>query len=421
MIPLPKSAAPTSALAGHLAQTRGRTLALAAPLSPEDACVQSMPDASPAKWHLAHTSWFFERFILADRVLGYRPYRAEFDYLFNSYYFTVGQMHQRPRRGLITRPSLAEVLSYRAHVDEAVQGLLEREHGDAGLEALVTLGIHHEQQHQELLLTDIKHLFFQNPLLPAYGDLPPSGARASAPPLRWVRGEEGLVMVGHDGPGFAFDNETPRHQALLGAHSLASRLVTNAEFREFIEDGGYTNTALWLSDGWSTVVNEGWCRPLYWQDDLDREFTLGGVRDIDPAAPVTHLSYYEADAFARWAGCRLPTEFEWEALAAREPVTGNFAVAGAVHPRPAQGDAPVMQLYGDAWEWTASPYAPYPGFRPLAGALGEYNGKFMCSQMVLRGGSCATPAGHVRPTYRNFFYPGQRWQFNGIRLAKDGA
>jgi ergothioneine biosynthesis protein EgtB len=420
MIPLPRSESPVSALAAGLAETRARTVALAAPLSPEDACVQSMPDASPAKWHLAHTSWFFERFILADRVRDYRPFCEGFDYLFNSYYFTVGQMHQRPRRGLITRPSLAEVLSYRAHVDEALQALLERDRGDDELEMLVTLGTHHEQQHQELLLTDIKHLFSQNPLSPAYGELP---ARAHVPmlPLRWIPGDEGLFTVGHDGSGFAFDNETPRHQVLLGAHSLASRLVTNAEFREFIEDGGYANTALWLSDGWSTVIAEGWRKPMYWQDDLDREFTLAGLRDIDPAAPVTHLSYYEADAFARWAGCRLPTEFEWEAMAVRGPVEGNFATGGAVHPRPAQGDGPGLQFFGDAWEWTASPYAPYPGFKPLGGSLGEYNGKFMCSQMVLRGGSCATPAGHVRPSYRNFFYPGQRWQFSGIRLAKDGA
>jgi ergothioneine biosynthesis protein EgtB len=420
MIPLPRSESPVSALAAGLAKTRARTVALAAPLSPEDACVQSMPDASPAKWHLAHTSWFFERFILADRVRDYRPFCEGYDYLFNSYYFTVGQMHQRPRRGLITRPSLAEVLSYRAHVDEALQVLLAREDGDTDLETLVTLGIHHEQQHQELLLTDIKHLFFQNPLLPAYGELP-SQAKAPMLPLRWVPGEEGLFSVGHDGSGFAFDNETPRHQVVLGGHSLASRLVTNAEFREFIEDEGYANTALWLSDGWSTVVTEGWRKPMYWHDDFDREFTLAGLGEIDPAAPVTHLSYYEADAFARWAGCRLPTEFEWEAMAARFPVEGNFATGGAVHPRPAEGDGPVLQLFGDAWEWTASPYAPYPGFKPLAGSLGEYNGKFMCSQMVLRGGSCATPAGHVRASYRNFFYPGQRWQFNGIRMAKDGT
>ena len=403
-----------------LARVRERTLALAAPLSPEDACVQSMPDASPAKWHLAHTSWFLERFILATHVPGYRAFHERYDYLYNSYYFTVGQMHQRPRRGLITRPSLREILAYRAHVDEALAQLLEGAGGSAELDFLVTLGMNHEQQHQELLLTDIKHLFAQNPLLPAYAELP-AGAGAAARPMRWLSGTPGITEVGHAGPEFAYDNETPRHRELLREHALASRLVTNAEFREFIEDGGYTDSSLWLSDGWSTVVAEGWNRPLYWQEDLEQEFTLGGLQPIQPAAPVVHVSYFEADAFARWAGYRLPTEFEWEAAATRVPIGGNFADSGALHPRPAAEGAGLEQAWGDAWEWTASPYAPYPGFRPLAGSLGEYNGKFMCSQMVLRGGSCATPAGHVRPSYRNFFYPGQRWQFSGIRLARDGT
>ena len=399
---------------------RARTSALAAPLSAEDACVQSMPDASPAKWHLAHTSWFFERFVLSARLPGYKAFHERFEYLFNSYYFTVGQMHLRPRRGLITRPSLAEVLAYRAHVDAAIIALLEREPDDPELEFLVTLGMHHEQQHQELMLTDIKHLFAQNPLLPAYVERPVPVAEVAAP-LRWIRGVSSPVEIGHDGEGFAFDNETPRHRVLLAEHSLASRLVTNAEYREFIDDGGYSEPALWLSDGWSTVVAEGWRRPLYWQDDLAQEFTLAGLVPIQPDAPVTHLSYYEADAFARWAGARLPTEFEWEAAAAGQRPDGNFAGTGAYHPRPAAHAEGLQQLFGDAWEWTASPYAPYPGFRPLAGSLGEYNGKFMCSQMVLRGGSCATPAGHVRPSYRNFFYPGQRWQFSSLRLARDEA
>ncbi|MFU8820168.1 MAG: ergothioneine biosynthesis protein EgtB [Gammaproteobacteria bacterium] len=401
-------------------RVRARTLALAAPLSAEDACVQSMPDASPAKWHLAHTSWFFERFILATRVAGYRPCHERYDYLFNSYYYSVGQMHLRPRRGLITRPSRDEILAYRAHVDAALARLLEDAGDDGELDFLVTLGIHHEQQHQELLLTDIKHLFAQNPLLPAYAELPRTGT-GEVTPLRWLQGSPGIAEIGHAGEAFAFDNETPRHCALLGEHALASRLVTNAEFREFIDDGGYADSALWLSDGWSTVMAEGWQRPLYWHEDLEQEFTLGGLQPIQPDAPVAHLSYFEADAFARWAGCRLPTEFEWEAAAARLPVDGNFADSGALHPRPATGGAGLEQVYGDAWEWTASPYSPYPGFRPLAGSLGEYNGKFMCSQMVLRGGSCATPVGHVRPTYRNFFYPGQRWQFSGVRLARDRA
>ena len=380
--------------------------------------MQSMPDASPAKWHLAHTTWFFEHFVLAARSPGYSAFHQRYDYLYNSYYFTVGQMHARPRRGLITRPSLEDVLAYRAHVDEAMQDLLARERGDAGLEFLTTLGINHEQQHQELLLTDIKHLFAQNPLLPAYTELPRPG-NADAAPLAWLPGRTGSVDIGHAGDGFTFDNETPRHQALLGGHSLASRLVTNAEFRAFIDDGGYADPALWLSDGWSVAVAEGWRHPLYWQDDLAQEFTLGGLQPIAPAAPVIHLSYYEADAFARWAGCRLPTEVEWEAAASEQPIVGNFADTGACHPRPADSGPGLRQLFGDAWEWTSSPYGPYPGFRPLAGSLGEYNGKFMCSQMVLRGGSCATPPGHVRASYRNFFYPAQRWQFNGIRLAKD--
>jgi len=411
-----------SASAAHLhdayTAVRARSEGLVAPLSAEDACVQSMPDASPAKWHLAHTTWFFEHFVLTEHLPGYEVFHERFGYLFNSYYFTVGQMHLRPRRGLVTRPSLEEVLAYRAHVDAAMARLLELAADDAALAQLVTLGLHHEQQHQELILTDIKHLLAQNPLLPAYAQLPPA-ARSPAMPLEWVPGTAGIVEVGHAGHDFAFDNETPRHRTLLRDHALASRPVSNAEFREFIADGGYTTTALWLSDGWSTVMAEGWQRPLYWQEDLEQAFTLGGLRALDPAAPVTHLSYYEADAFARWAGARLPTEFEWETAAAQQRVAGNFADSGALEPRPAESGPGLRQLYGDVWEWTASPYAPYPGFRPLAGSLGEYNGKFMCSQLVLRGGSCATPAGHVRPTYRNFFYPAQRWQFSGLRLARD--
>ena len=411
----PMPAAPLSDL---YAAVRARSEALVAPLSPEDACVQSMPDASPAKWHLAHTTWFFEHFVLADRLPGYQVFHERFGYLFNSYYFTVGQMHLRPRRGLVTRPSLQEVRAYRAHVDAAMQRLLDAAAGHDDLEQLVVLGLHHEQQHQELILTDIKHLLAQNPLLPAYAE-PPPGTPHAAGPLEWLPGPAGIVEVGHGGGDFAFDNETPRHRALLRDHVLASRPVTNAEYREFIEDGGYATTALWLSDGWSTVVAEGWQRPLYWQEDLEQAFTLHGLQPLSPDAPVAHLSYYEADAFARWAGARLPTEFEWEAAAAQAPVAGNFADSGVLEPRAGAPGPGLRQLYGDAWEWTASPYAPYPGFRPLAGSLGEYNGKFMCSQLVLRGGSCATPAGHVRPTYRNFFYPAQRWQFSGLRLAKD--
>jgi len=409
---------PAAPLSDRYAAVRARSEALVAPLSAEDACVQSMPDASPAKWHLAHTTWFFEHFLLADRLPGYQVFHERFGYLFNSYYFTVGQMHLRPRRGLVTRPSLAEVHAYRAHVDAAMHRLLETAAGDTELEQLVVLGLHHEQQHQELILTDVKHLLAQNPLLPAYAEAP---ARAATAPvaLEWIAGQAGIVEIGHAGAGFAFDNETPRHRALLRDHALASRPVTNAEYRDFIAAGGYADTRLWLSDGWSTVIAEGWQRPLYWQEDLERAFTLHGVQPLDPHAPVAHLSYYEADAFARWAGARLPTEFEWETAAAREAVHGNFADDGVLEPCAGTPGAGLRQLYGDTWEWTASPYAPYPGFRPLAGSLGEYNGKFMCSQMVLRGGSCATPAGHVRPTYRNFFYPAQRWQFSGLRLARD--
>jgi len=418
--PMEHPASAAGGLAAAYLRVRGRTERLAGPLSPEDACVQSMPDASPAKWHLAHTTWFFEAFVLSGHVPGYAPLDERFAYLFNSYYFTVGQMHARPRRGLLTRPSLAEVMDYRAHVDEAMSRLIADREGDPELGFLVSLGLNHEEQHQELLLTDIKHLFAQNPLAPAYADLAgPTGIRAAA--TRWVQRPGGIVEIGHAGDAFAFDNETPRHRAVVEAHALASRPVTNDEFRQFIRDGGYATPALWLSDGWAAVNTEGWNRPLYWSGDLEEEFTLGGLLPLDPDAPVTHVSYYEADAFARWAGARLPTEAEWESAAAEYPVAGNFADSGALHPRAGAAADGLSQIFGDTWEWTASPYAPYPGFRPLGGSLGEYNGKFMCSQMVLRGGSCATPEGHVRPSYRNFFYPQQRWQFTGIRLARDGG
>jgi len=417
--PMEHPASAAGGLAAAYLRVRGRTERLAGPLSPEDACVQSMPDASPAKWHLAHTAWFFEEFVLSAHVPDYAPFHERFAYLFNSYYFTVGQMHARPRRGLLTRPSLAEVMAYRGHVDEAMSRLIADREGDPELGFLVSLGLNHEEQHQELLLTDIKHLLAQNPLAPAYADL----ARAAgipAAPMRWVERPGGIVEIGHAGDGFAFDNETPRHRALVEDHALASRPVTNDEFRQFIRDGGYATADLWLSDGWTAVNAEGWDRPLYWSGDLEEEFTLGGLLPLDPDAPVTHVSYYEADAFARWAGARLPTEAEWESAAAESPVAGNFVDSGVLHPRAGAADG-LSQLFGDTWEWTASPYAPYPGFRPLGGSLGEYNGKFMCSQMVLRGGSCATPEGHVRPSYRNFFYPQQRWQFTGIRLARDGG
>ncbi|MHA7833160.1 MAG: ergothioneine biosynthesis protein EgtB [Algiphilus sp.] len=395
---------------------RDQTMQLVAPLSAEDACVQSMPAASPAKWHLAHTTWFFEQFLLG-RDEGYTPYEAGWDYLFNSYYQSVGPMHARPQRGMLTRPSLDAVRAYRAEVDARMVALIARD-DDADTRARITLGLHHEQQHQELILTDIKHLLSLNPLEPSYRDLGLKGV-GSAPALRFVEGEDGVVALGHDGEAFAFDCETPRHQTLLHPHALANRLVTNAEFRAFIEDGGYREPTLWLSDGWDTVCAQGWKHPLYWSDDLQSEFTLAGRRTIDPHAPVVHVSYFEADAFARWAGARLPSEAEWEHAASDQPVSGNLLDSGRLHPRAASEGDGLLQLWGDVWEWTASPYVSYPGYRPLPGALGEYNGKFMCGQFVLRGGSVATPADHIRASYRNFFGPADRWQFMGIRLARD--
>lgn len=396
-------------------RVRQQTLQLCAPLSAEDMMVQSMPDASPAKWHLAHTTWFFEQFVLG-RDARYRPREPAWHYLFNSYYQSVGPMHARPQRGLLSRPALQEVLAYRRHVDEAMSEALLRD-GDAALAALVELGLQHEQQHQELLLTDIQHALWCNPLLPAYRAQPDDSPDAAAP-LRFVPGTEGVTQIGHAGAGFAFDNETPRHRTWLAAHALANRPVTNGEYAAFVHEGGYREPSLWLSEGWATVQREGWQRPLYWQPDLASAFSLAGVRALDPDAPVCQLSYFEADAFARWAGARLPTEAEWETAAAGLPVAGNLLDGLPQRPRAANG-AGLMQVYGDVWEWTASPYTAYPGYRPLPGALGEYNGKFMCGQWVLRGGSCATPRDHVRASYRNFFPPQARWQFAGLRLAQD--
>ncbi|WP_049623537.1 ergothioneine biosynthesis protein EgtB [Frateuria defendens] len=395
---------------------RRRTLALCGGLSAEDMMVQSMPDASPAKWHLAHTTWFFEQFVLG-RKAGYRPYRPAWHYLFNSYYQSVGPMHARPERGLLSRPSLDEVLDYRRQVDEALSALLD---GDAAqdMAPLVELGLQHEQQHQELLLTDIKHAFWCNPLKPACAPSAGEGGAGASLPLRYVAGREGVAGIGHLGAGFAYDNETPRHRVWLAPHALANRLVTNAEYAAFVHDGGYREPSLWLSDGWAAVQREGWARPLYWEADLASEFTVAGVRAIDPHAPVAHLSYFEADAFARWAGARLPTEAEWESAAEPLPVAGNLLDQAPKLPAAAQGEG-LQQLYGDLWEWTASPYVGYPGFRPLSGSLGEYNGKFMNGQWVLRGGSCATPREHIRASYRNFFPPHARWQFAGLRLAQD--
>jgi ergothioneine biosynthesis protein EgtB len=406
-------------LATRYRRVRAASERLAAPLSPEDCCAQSMPDASPTKWHLAHTSWFFETFVLDPD--GRRPFHPRFRVLFNSYYNGVGEQHPRPQRGLLTRPSLEEVLAYRAHVDRGVEALL-----DAGVEpdaaARVELGLHHEQQHQELLLTDAKHLLSRNPLRPGYrSDLAPPPSRR-APPLRWHRWASGIRSIGHAGSGFHFDNEAPRHAVVSNGFELASRLVTNAEYLAFVEAGGYADPRWWLSDGFASLRAEGWAAPAYWERDGGAwtEQTLGGPRPLDPDAPVCHVSFYEADAYARFAGARLPTEAEWEIAAAPAPVHGNLVERDHLHPVAAEpsADAPA-QLFGDVWEWTQSPYVGYPGFEPAPGAIGEYNGKFMCNQMVLRGGSCATPADHVRATYRNFFPPAARWQFSGFRLARD--
>jgi len=399
-------------------RVRAQSLRLAEPLTAEDCAAQSMPDASPAKWHLAHTTWFFEQFVLRPHVPGYRVVHRSYEYLFNSYYDAVGERHPRQERGLLTRPPLVEIIDYRAQVDEYMQRLLAD--GDAPA-AVVELGLNHEQQHQELLLTDVKHLFSRNPLEPAYRHDAgaAAGAAPGATPPGWSRYEGGLHAIGADaGSRFCFDNETPRHRVWVDPYRLAHRPVTNGEFREFVRDGGYDQPLLWLSDGWGTARREGWRRPLYWSEALDTDFTLSGRRELDPDAPVCHVSYYEADAFARWAGARLPTEAEWELAAADQPLAGNLLDTGKLHPESSGEHGMLAQLFGDVWEWTASPYAPYPGFATLEGALGEYNGKFMCNQMVLRGGSCATPGGHVRASYRNFFPPQARWQFSGLRLAR---
>jgi ergothioneine biosynthesis protein EgtB len=420
---------PGDALAARFQEVRGTTEALCAPLETEDYVVQSMPDASPAKWHLAHTSWFFETFLLRPEFEGRGVGPGEYGYLFNSYYNAVGDRIARPKRGLLSRPTVAEVYRYRALVDERMLQLLGSADGPAlaRLGPLVELGLNHEQQHQELILTDLKHLFGSNPVLPVYreGVTAPKG---DAPPLRWHDFPGGLVEVGFGGSGFAFDNESPRHAAFLQPYRLAGRPVSCGEYLAFIDDGGYRRPEFWLSDGWNACQALGWSAPLYWERGAGgwRVFTLGGVRDVSEFEPVCHLSYYEADAFARWSGARLPTEAEWEHAAAALPVAGNFLEDERFHPAPLavgdtdHGTAPA-QLFGDVWEWTSSPYTAYPGFRPAAGALGEYNGKFMCNQMVLRGGSCATPRSHVRATYRNFFPPDARWQFSGVRLARDAG
>ena len=398
-------------LSERLFATRKLTLDLATPLSDADATIQAFPDASPAKWHLAHTSWFFETFVLRDHVAGYRPFDERYAFLFNSYYEAEGPRHARPRRGMLSRPSLDEVRSYRAHIDEALERAIPSL-PPVALE-IIELGINHEQQHQELFLTDILGTFAENPIEPAYGELPPLSCFAIEP-LTFHRGRDGVVDIGAAEDGFAFDSERPRHSVFLCAHEIAGRRVTNQEWRDFIEDGGYQTPTLWLSDGWDWVQRDGLAAPLYWCEE-GTEFTLGGRREIDWAAPVAHISHYEADAFARWAGARLPTEAEWEDFAASaDPCLGNqLDEAGAVVPRSGGG------LFGDVWEWTQSAFASYPGFAAAEGAVGEYNGKFMSGQLVLKGASCATPRGHSRSSYRNFFPPHARWQFTGVRLARD--
>jgi ergothioneine biosynthesis protein EgtB len=393
---------------------------LAAPLSAEDCTIQSMPDASPVKWHLAHTTWFFETFVLAPHQRGYRVFDPEYGYLFNSYYNAIGARHPRPERGMLSRPSLDEVLAYRRHVDEAMlAGVPAQAH------ELVELGLQHEQQHQELILTDVKHLLSRNPLRPAYQKqwpLTPVHGRKRG----WIAHEAGLYEIGHKGAGFSFDNEAPRHNVWLDAFCLATHPVTHGDWIEFIDDGGYQRPELWLSAGWDAVTSREWQGPLYWEKRNGRwtVFTLHGQAPVDPLTPICHVSFYEAEAFARWANERLPTEAEWEVAARSAALEGNFMESGALHPLPlreAPADGTPAQVFGDVWEWTRSDYGPYPGFRPAEGAVGEYNGKFMSGQYVLRGGSCATPASHIRATYRNFFPPDARWQFSGLRLARDAG
>jgi ergothioneine biosynthesis protein EgtB len=416
----PKPKTESASLRDRLFETRRLSSELARPLSDEDQVVQAMDDASPTKWHLAHTTWFFEAFLLKRFLSGYRVFDERFEYCFNSYYESVGPRHPRSKRGLLTRPSAEEVRAYRAFVDDALARLFDTSLKPEAA-ALIELGINHEQQHQELLLTDILSLFAAQPLKPAYREADPRVGAGDAAPLAWQAFDGGIFEVGHDGNGFAYDNEGPRHEQLIRAFELADRCVTNAEWLEFIKDGGYATPTLWLADGWNTVRGQDWSGPLYAEQAEGgmMQMSLLGFCPVDPVAPVTHVSYYEADAFARWAGHRLPTEFEWEIAARSLPIEGRTLGAGHMRPMPAKAGAGLKQMFGDVWEWTASAYLPYPGFKAAPGAVGEYNGKFMVGQFVLRGGSCATPEGHVRRTYRNFFYPHQRWQFTGIRLAKD--
>lgn len=425
---------PTDALLADFQAVRRFTETLCDPLEPEDCVIQSMPDVSPTKWHLAHTSWFFERFLLQEHLPGYQPFHPQYDHLFNSYYQTLGTPFHRPSRGMLSRPTLREILKYRAHVDQGMTALLGDAAGDEAWLDVVTIGLNHEQQHQELLITDVKHVLSMNPLRPRYQagdeDRQTASTSDSAPSMQWLSLPEGVRSIGYDGDGFAFDNESPCHRVFLDAFELASRPVTCGEYLAFMEAGGYQQPQWWLSMGWDTVTAEGWGAPLYWHAADGRwiQFTLQGLRPVVMDEPVCHVSYYEADAYARWAGASLPTEMQWEAALAELRVAGDAQLSDSLHlhPRPlrprggngAGADGALRQATGYVWEWTASQYSAYPGYQPQAGALGEYNGKFMCNQFVLRGGSCATPAGHLRPTYRNFFPPQSRWQFAGIRLAR---
>ncbi len=411
----------SSALAEHYRRVRRATERLAAPLTAEDCAIQSMPDVSPTKWHLAHTTWFFETLILSQSRSDYRPYHSDFRYLFNSYYNTIGDQFDRPSRGVLSRPSLEEIYRYRAYVDRHLLEFIESADAEWLRETgpVILLGLNHEQQHQELILTDIKHVFWNNPLRPAYREIKTPEKGPAIDP-GFVSFPANLYHIGHVGSGFTYDNECPRHKMYVGGFEIARRLVTNGEYLEFMADCGYERSEFWLSDGWKTVQSRGWKAPLYWEPGIDswQVMTLGGMRKVDPSEPLSHVSYFEADAFARWAEARLPTESEWEVAARGQPVEGNLLESDLLHPSAESGDS-LIQLFGDVWEWTRSAYSPYPGYRPATGALGEYNAKFMSGQMVLRGGSCATPAAHIRSTYRNFMPPDARWQFMGLRLARD--
>ncbi len=417
MIDMSTGVAQRDDLMEQFRNVRRDTELICAPLAIDDYQVQSITETSPPKWHIAHVTWFFEEFVLSYFNSSYKPFHPRYAYLFNSYYETVGEMQPRAKRGMLSRPTVEEIYRYRRYVDDHMQSLalnLDESQWNKFCQR-VTLGLHHEQQHQELLFMDIKHNLSVNPLKPAYHEqrqTPPTFQS----PMQWIERQGGVQSIGHQGDDFSFDNETPRHQVLLLDHQLASRLVTNGEYRDFIEDNGYQRPELWLADGWYLLKQTGWKQPLYWElkDSEWWQFTLGGMQQLNLNEPVCHLSFYEADAYARWAGARLPTEPEIECMLAKQPIVGNFVNHEILHPLPGEG-----QWYGDVWEWTASAYSPYPGFKPLAGSMGEYNGKFMCNQMVLRGGCCITPENHIRATYRNFYYPHDRWPFTGLRLARD--